>query len=219
MKETDSLKDNKTGLIKTEEGLIYKNADLMIKGDFERMLKRLTHANLSHELLIKACRIKNADHPLTVVDATAGLGEDALLLAAAGFNVELFERDEVIAALLKDTLERALKNEKLSFIVSRMHLHEEDSISGLKDIKTPDIIYLDPMFPARSKSSLVKKKFQVIHTLEAPCEDEDKLLLAALAAKPQRIIIKRPLKGAFLNGVKPSYSINGKTVRYDCIVP
>jgi 16S rRNA (guanine1516-N2)-methyltransferase len=41
---------------------------------------------------------------------------------------------------------------------------------------------------------------------------------AARAAGPRRIVVKRPLKGPFLADVKPSYSLKGKAVRYDCIV-
>ena len=33
------------------------------------------------------------------------------------------------------------------------------------------------------------------------------------------MVIKRPAKGPYLAGIKPSYSIDGKAVRYDCIVP
>ena len=84
----------------------------------------------------------------------------------------------------------------------------------------PDIVLLDPMFPERRKSALVKKKFQLLQQLESPCEgaDEGELLEAAEAAGPRRIIIKRPLKGPYLAGRRPGYSITGKAVRYDCIV-
>ena len=85
----------------------------------------------------------------------------------------------------------------------------------------PDVVYLDPMFPGRTKSAAVKKKFQLIHGLERPTEplDEESLLQAALAAHPRKVVIKRPVKGPYLAGVKPSHSIAGKAVRYDCIVP
>ncbi|MCQ2519166.1 MAG: class I SAM-dependent methyltransferase [Lachnospiraceae bacterium] len=209
----------KEGLIQTEKGLALCLEGQMIQGDFVKMAKRLTHANLSHELLVKACKIKNADAPLTIIDATAGLGEDALLLAAAGHNIILYERDEIIAALLEDTIKRAMKDASLSSIVTRMELHKEDSITALHKLTfSPDIIYLDPMFPKREKTGLVKKKFQVIHVIEKPCEDEESLLSAALSAGPKRIVIKRPLKAEYLANKKPSYSIEGKSIRYDCIV-
>ena len=153
------------------------------------------------------------------LDATAGLGEDSLLLAAAGFHVRMYEKDPVIAALLEDAMNRAKELPELSAAVSRMELFKEDSISAMKNTDTsPDIILLDPMFPQRQKSALVGKKFQLIHILEKPCEDEKDLLDAAISAHPRKIIIKRPLKGSFLGGRKPDYSISGKAIRYDCIV-
>ena len=107
-----------------------------------------------------------------------------------------------------------------------MHLVEGDSrvtLMGLGETPDtcPDVVYLDPMFPGRTKSAAVKKKFQLIHGLERPTDplDEDDLLRAALAARPRKIVIKRPIKGPHLAGVKPSHSIAGKAVRYDCIIP
>ena len=82
----------------------------------------------------------------------------------------------------------------------------------------PDLIYLDPMFPARKKSGLITKKLQILQMLESPCKDEDSLLDAAIRANPRRIVIKRPLRGPFLAGIKPAYSIKGKAIRYDCVV-
>jgi 16S rRNA (guanine1516-N2)-methyltransferase len=150
---------------------------------------------------------------------TAGLGEDSILLAAAGFQVKLYEKDPIIAALLKDSLQRAEDVLELKPIVERMQVYEEDSLKALSQLTdVPDVIYLDPMFPARQKSALVKKKFQLLQQLEQPCEDGKEFLQAALECKPRKIVIKRPLKGEFLGDYKPSYSLNGKTIRYDCIV-
>jgi 16S rRNA (guanine1516-N2)-methyltransferase len=153
------------------------------------------------------------------MDCTAGLGEDSILLAAAGFMVRMYERDSIIAALLRDSLQRAIEIPELKPIVERMELYEEDSLKALSHLnEVPDVIYLDPMFPSRKKSALVKKKFQMLQQLEQPCEEGDKFLQAAIACKPRKIVVKRPLKGEFLGNRKPDYSINGKTIRYDCIV-
>ncbi len=82
----------------------------------------------------------------------------------------------------------------------------------------PDIVLLDPMFLAIQKSALTKNKFQLIQRLESPCSTEEDLLDAAIAADPKRIVIKRPLKGPYLAGRKPAYSLEGKAIRYDCFV-
>ena len=187
--------------------------------DLSRMLKRLKKENLSSELLVRASRIKNKDGAPLALDATAGFGEDSLMLAAAGFDVKLYERNPFIAALLRDAMRQAEKSEELKDVISRMELLEEDSIEALKRLeKSPDVIYLDPMFPEKENSSLAKKKFQVLHLLEAPCSDGEELLCAAIEAKPHKIVIKRPLKGPYLGDKKPSFSMKGKAIRYDCIV-
>lgn len=202
-----------------KEGLSLKSGGQTMRCDLTRMIPRLKPTNLSQELLIRAAKIKNAHHALTAVDATAGLGEDSLLLAAAGFSVTLYERNPIIALLLKDALNQALKVPELTDIVKRMSVCEADSIAELPRLaERPDVVYLDPMFPAKYKNALTKKKFQILHHLELPCTDEELLLQAAMQAKPHKIVIKRPLKGAFLGNRKPDYSLKGKAVRYDCIL-
>ena len=200
-----------------DEGLTLVGKGMELRGDFMRLLPRLRSDRVRSELLVKAARIKGVEAPV-VVDATAGLGEDSLLLAAAGFHVDLYERDAVIAALLRDALDRAGNEPQLTDVVARMTLHEEDSIAALRSLEmAPDVVLLDPMFPARTKSAQVKKKFQLLHHLESPCEDEVALLDAAIAAHPRKVVIKRPPKGPYLAGKKPSYSLTGKAVRYDVI--
>ena len=201
------------------DGLALVGEGMVLRADFSRLLPRLRSDRLSRELLVRAARVRGVEAP-TAVDATAGLGEDSLLLAAAGFSVRLYEKDQVIAALLRDALERAVALPELADVVARMELLEEDSVEALPHLGfSPDVVLLDPMFPERTKSAAVKKKFQLLHHLERPCENEGELLDAALAACPRKIVIKRPPKGPVLAGVKPSYQVTGKAVRYDVIVP
>lgn len=190
---------------------------LSYRGDFEQMLHRVTKGRLQHEMLVHVSKTDDP-HP-TAVDATAGMGEDAFLLAASGYSVTLFEQNPVIAALLKDALRRAKKHPDLKEIAQRMQLMEGNSIELLPKLGlVPDLIYLDPMFPARQKSGLIGKKLQLIQKLEQPCLEEEALLNMAIGIQPKKIIIKRPLKGANLAGRTPSYSVKGKAIRYDCIV-
>ncbi|OUP11150.1 class I SAM-dependent methyltransferase [Collinsella sp. An2] len=206
-----------------DEGLSLIGGGLELRADLADMLPRLAPANLRRELLVRAARIKGAaseGQPLHAVDATAGLGSDSLLLAASGFEVCMFESNPVIAALLEDALRRASFHPNLTDIVRRMHLVVGDSVEALPHVSpTPDVVYLDPMFPERKKSAAVKKKFQLLHRLERPCANQEELLRAALAAHPRKVVVKRPVKGPGLAGVKPSHVIAGKAVRYDCIVP
>ena len=210
------------------EGLTLTDGTMELRADLSRMLPRLKQGRLQQELLVKASRVKGVERPWAI-DATAGFGEDSLLLAAVGFTVDLYEQDCVIAALLQDALERAANGPALAASVARMRLHAgEDSIAGLHrtaalieqgELAAPDVVYLDPMFPERTKSAAVKKKFQLLHHLEQPCADEETLVEAAFAVHPRKVVIKRPVKGPLLAGVKPSYQLAGKAVRYDVLVP
>lgn len=203
----------------SDTGLSLSKNDCVLKLNFSQMLSRLIPNNLNHELLIKAARFKNRSGPLTAIDATAGLGQDAFLLAASGFSVQLYERDPIIAALLNDALFRGKQDARIAPILDRMHLHIADSIHMLPQLPdSPDVVLLDPMFPRRQKSGLIKKKFQLLHLLEQPCQDETALLAAAISCNPRRIIIKRPCNGACLAGKQPTYVLKGGTIRYDCIV-
>ncbi len=201
------------------EGLALLRDGMTIRGDFSQMKKRLNPANLNHEMLVKAAKLKDMSNNPVLVDATAGLGEDSILLAAAGFHVKMFERDCIIAALLQDALDRAAEDAQLISIVERMELVKEDSIAAMNRADfTADVVYLDPMFPARSKSGLIKKKFQLLQQIESPCEEGEILVNAARQLKPKKIVIKRPLKGEYLSAVKPNYSIEGRAIRYDCLI-
>ncbi len=201
------------------EGLALVGDGMVLRADFVRLLPRLRPDRLGRELLVRAARVRGVEAP-SAVDATAGLGEDALLLAAAGFTVTMFEKDPVIASLLRDALERAARVPELAPVAERMTLVEGDSVAGLRCLGfSPDVVFLDPMFPERTKSAAVKKKFQLLHHLERPCDNEEELVEAALAARPRKVVIKRPPKGPLLAGARPSYQVSGKAVRYDVLVP
>lgn len=200
------------------KGVSLSGFGLSYQGDFENMLHRVTNGRLQHEMLAKA--VKTDQENLKAIDATAGMGEDSLLLAACGYQVTLYEQNPVIAILLKDALRRAKKNTVLKDIVSRMQLVEGDSIEHLnKRLDPVDVIYLDPMFPGRQKSGLINKKLQLIQKLEPPCSEETALFDAAMATQPSKIIVKRPLKSPYLDERVPSYSLKGKAIRYDCYSP
>lgn len=198
-------------------GLSLISGTQTLQGDFTRLLPRLKGNALAGELLVRAAKIKDTDAPLTAVDATAGLGEDSFFLAAAGFHVKLYEHNPVIFELLQDAHRRAMEIPELLPIMERMELFHGNSVDAMVQLTaSPDVILLDPMFPERQKSALVKKKLQMIQKLEFPCVEEKELLLTAMGANPKKLVIKRPPKGPYLAGIKPDYSITGKAVRFDC---
>lgn len=209
-KESDGL-----NVIFDSKGVSLSGYNLTYQGDFNSMLRRVTEGRLLHEMLVKATKT-DIEYP-KAIDATAGMGEDAFLIAANGYDVTLHEQNPVIALLLKDAIRRAKKQPVLKEIVDRMHVVEGDSVAILSNRLDPvDLIYLDPMFPGRQKSGLIGKKLQLIQKMEEPCSEESELFDAAIKAGPSKIIVKRPLKAPFLAGRKPNYSLDGKAIRYDC---
>lgn len=166
--------------------------------------------------IAKACGLQPGIRPY-VLDATAGLGRDAFVLASLGCRVSLLERQPVVAALLADGLERARLDLQLAPIIERMSLIEGDSIDCLRSWAgtPPEVIYLDPMFPEREKTALVKKEMRLFKPLVGADLDAPKLLEAALALASHRVVIKRPRKAPPVAGTQPSYALEGKSSRFD----
>ena len=156
-----------------------------------------------------------------VVDATAGLGRDAFVLATLGCEVTLVERVSVVAALLQDALERASRDVEVGPIVGRMRLVAADAldfVDTLQENEAPDVVYLDPMYPERDKSALVKKEMRFLRALAGDDLDAEALLKASLAKAQKRVVVKRPKRAPPLGGPAPSHSIESENTRYDVYV-
>ncbi|WP_192903096.1 16S rRNA (guanine(1516)-N(2))-methyltransferase RsmJ [Photorhabdus khanii] len=168
------------------------------------------------EAVAKAVGIKK-DYLPTVVDATAGLGRDAFVLASLGCHVRMLERHPVVAALLDDGLQRGYQDEEIgSWLKERMTLLHASSITALTDITPqPDVVYLDPMYPHKQKSALVKKEMRVFQSLVGADEDADNLLSPAQALAKRRVVVKRPDYAEPLAGVAASAAITTKNHRFD----
>lgn len=170
------------------------------------------------EAVAKAVGIKGQWLP-DVVDATAGLGRDAFVLACLGCRVRMFERHPVVAALLEDGLRRAYADPELGpWLATRLTLHHGSSLSALAQLHpAPDVVYLDPMFPHRQKSALVKKEMRVFQLLVGADEDADGLLAPARALR--RVVVKRPDYAPRLAGVAAQAAISTKNHRFDLYPP
>ncbi|MDC9613772.1 16S rRNA (guanine(1516)-N(2))-methyltransferase RsmJ [Xenorhabdus khoisanae] len=168
------------------------------------------------EAVAKAVGIKK-DYLPSVVDATAGLGRDAFVLASIGCHVRMLERHPVVAALLDDGLQRGYQDEDIGgWLKERMTLIHASSITALTDITPPpDVVYLDPMYPHKQKSALVKKEMRVFQSLVGADEDADGLLEPARALAKRRVVVKRPDYAEPLAGVKAPASITTKNHRFD----
>jgi 16S rRNA (guanine1516-N2)-methyltransferase len=170
----------------------------------------------SGQMIAKAVGIQPGVRP-TVIDATAGLGRDAFVLAQLGCRVTLIERQPLIAALLEDGLRRASGDSEVGPIVARMPLLSGNAIELLCawSGEAPQVVYLDPMFPHRDKSALVKKEMRLFRPLAGDDDDAPALLEAALALATHRVVVKRSRNAPAIAGEQPGFVLEGKSSRYD----
>jgi len=154
-----------------------------------------------------------------IADATAGLGRDAFLLASLGARVTLIERSEKMHALLAEGLARATaEGGQYAETVARMTLLHGDSCELLPALR-PQVVMVDPMHPPRGNTALVKKEMRQIREIVGTDPDAEKLMLVALEAAVNRVVLKWPLRAEPMAGLrKPSHQILGKSTRYDVFV-
>ena len=165
--------------------------------------------------LVRAAGIKRDRLPL-IVDATAGLGRDAFLLASAGATVILIERSAEVHALLKEALARAsAQSPELAEVVARMTLVHGDAKDRLPELK-PDVVIVDPMHPPRRNTALVKQEMRQLSAIVGADVDAHETMAVALASARERVVLKWPLHAApLLETPKASHQFAGKTVRYE----
>ncbi len=151
-----------------------------------------------------------------VVDATAGLGRDAFLLASLGAQVTLIERSVEVHRLLEEGLDRAAQaGGDVADVIARMTLLYGDARDLLPSL-APEVVLVDPMHPPRKKSALVKNELRLIREIVGTDEDSAELMKVALATASKRVVLKWPQRGDLMAGIcSPSHQITGKSTRYD----
>ncbi len=227
--------DSRLALRYTDKGLELvitepDSSQAIIRVDFTDTRASRRRKEQKKEMVVRAVGWKPGIS-LHLVDATAGLGRDSFVLAAAGCMVSAYEQNPVTAALLADGLERAQSHPETTTIADRISLKTSDALPRLLQMsraatrsesakknrrdRQPDVIYLDPMFPRRQKSALVKKELQLLQLLNQQPVSATPLLEAALGAARKRVVVKRPGKAPPLTDRPPSHQIMGKTIRFD----
>ena len=176
------------------------------------------------QMIAKAIGLKSAYRP-TVVDATAGLGQDAFVLASLGCHMTLVERSPIIYQLLHDGIQRAKNttDHDVLEIVSNIQLVHANSSDYLQRLAQPiDVIYLDPMFPERNKKAQVNKSMQAFQVVVGEDLDAGELLAIALQKALYRVVVKRPRKAPSIDEQyshwelpAPNVVLAGKSTRFD----
>lgn len=168
------------------------------------------------QLIAKAVGLKKYKQP-TVLDLTAGLGQDAFVLACLGCRVTMLERSDVMAALLRDALQRLFESDAAATL--SLKLIHQDAQTYLQQLnEQPDIIYLDPMYPDTKNTAQPKKEMQVLRELIGDDEDAAQLLPLAQAKARYRVVVKRPRHGELLTSLTPDVVYAGKSSRYDVYI-
>lgn len=174
------------------------------------------------QAIAKAIGLKQGMPIPSVLDATAGLGKDAYILACLGCNITLVERSPFVAELVKDAIDRARDDDTFQDILERgFTLIQSDAIDYMQHLTSnqqPDVVYLDPMYPERKKSAQVKKNMQMLQRLLGHDEDTQRLLDCALSCAKKRVVVKRPKSANNLSEKKPTFVIESKKTRYDIYV-
>lgn len=176
--------------------------------DFSRQTVQKRRDAGKKQGLVRACKPIPG---MRIIDATAGWGRDAAVLASFGADVLMLERQAMMAALLADGLARRSEN-NLSKL-SLLHTDAKQYLLTLPEADYPDVIYIDPMHPTRQKSALVKKDMQALQQLFGADDDVIALVQLAITRTRNRVVVKWPQRLAPIQ--KPDLSVPGKTVRFD----
>lgn len=206
-----------------QHGLWLCAEGMKMQPDWRAEIPRLKRASLKSELLARACQL--AEKP-KLIDATAGLGHDSLLMAHLGAEVTLVERHPILLTLLEGAKAQAAADPVLAATAARIELVYADSQDYLEQCVAQqqhvDVVYLDPMFPQRDQNSakkqaLVKKQMQLLHMLLADDGHMDlgDALLAPARVIAKRVVVKRPRLAVYLADVEPDHQWLGDACRFD----
>lgn len=105
----------------------------------------------------------------TVVDATAGLGRDAISLKNAGFDVVAVERAPLVQELWRDALVRHTPL-RLRFVADDAATYLK-SVAGTAD--APDAVFLDPMYPHADRKALQQRELRLLRAAVGDDVDVD----------------------------------------------
>lgn len=165
-------------------------------------------SSLQKELLAKAVGVKGPYRP-RVLDLTAGMLGDSLLLLSFGCEVWALERNPIMAFLIQSALLNA-RHPK----AQNLHFTFEDAGKILLNSPATDVIYFDPMFEDPNVKASPRKEMRIFRSLVGKDSDAEEVFKQARALKPKRLVIKRPRLSQYLLE-KPSVEYTGKSTRYD----
>jgi 16S rRNA (guanine1516-N2)-methyltransferase len=90
-----------------------------------------------------------------------------------------------------------------------------DFLAQLPPNDCPDVIYLDPIFPAEFKRARSNKYLHLLQNLCKSTICEDELFALAIKKAKNRSVIKRPIHAPYWQNQKPNFSLRGRSHRFD----
>lgn len=207
-------------LIKNTPTFIKIDNNTVIKSslNWQSLTKRIVTAGRKSELILQACK---PTPDMSVMDGTAGFGQDGLILASTGASVIMIEKNPVVALLLFYEHQYMNANPNWQKLLSRIQIYHGDFLNGdfMATLPKVDRVYLDPMFPSDSYSAKVGKNMQVLHDLVNPPTVHDEMLFLTTAKNQLtnngKVIIKRPLSAPYLANAMPTHSMSNNAIRFD----
>ena len=204
-------------LLVDEVGDVYLIGNGMkVNPNWQSLQQRVVKAGKKTELLLKTMQLQ-AD--MTLIDATAGFGQDSLILASTGANVIMIEQQPLMYLLLRLEQQKMLAHPNWQKLMQRLTILSGDAVDVLAQLPLVDRVYLDPMFPSDSYKSAVNKNMQILHSLTTPpsSSQQQQLLQTALQQlKPLgKVIVKRPKSAPYFADIAPTTSVDNELVRFD----
>jgi len=168
-----------------------------------------------HEKLIKKA-LGKSEHPLNILDCTAGMLQDTLLFLSLGHQVTALEQSKILFHLLQDGISRSEDQS----IFKKLELIHTNACSYATQAKNFDVIYFDPMYPSTKKNALGSGQLEYIskiletESLENNAFKDFEVLQLIPARK---MVVKRPIKAEPFSP-QTNYQVSGKTTRFDIYI-
>lgn len=193
--------------------MVVDNEVIKTSLNWQSLQKRIVSAGKNNELILKAGKINKE---MSVIDGTAGFGQDSLILASTGANVLMIEQNPMLFLMLVFEQQKMSKNPNWQKLMARITIMFGDSSEIIKQNPKHDLIYLDPMFPNDSYKGAVNKNMQVLHHFINPPSFADEMVLFETAmANCDKLMIKRPLSAPNFANKSPNQSFNNDVIRFD----
>lgn len=185
----------------------FKNIQIDIENELDYHRKYFFKNSPYKEPLARALGLKAGVTKPNVIDLTAGMMGDSLLIYALGVSsLVIWERSPLVALLIEEALKNSDVNIEFHFGEFLKNINESEFLQNT-------VLYFDPMYQITNKKAAAKKEMIFFRECLGPDLDA-KNIAESLVGKASRLVIKRSVKALPLIA-SPHHSIVGKSTAYD----